>query len=216
VPLDAGLSDRTYTVGGYIEYSSDDAFSVTYGGVTSISVGNPPSLSSSFVIGGLDNIGSLSGATVTLESGINDRTCTVGGYINFISQDAFTVDKAGSVHSSTENVEVVINELTVSNIDISTREGASDAIEIVDNGIRMVDSERAELGAIQNRFESIISNLQNISENLAAARSRILDADIAKETSEMTKQNILQQAGTSILSQANQQPQLALSLLQNL
>jgi flagellin len=216
VPLDAGLSDRTYTVGGYIEYSSDDAFSVTYGGVTCISVGNPPSLSSSFVIGGLDNIGSLSGATVTLESGINDRTCTVGGYINFISQDAFTVDKAGSVHSSTENVEVVINELTVSNIDISTREGASDAIEIVDNGIRMVDSERAELGAIQNRFESIISNLQNISENLAAARSRILDADIAKETSEMTKQNILQQAGTSILSQANQQPQLALSLLQNL
>ncbi len=64
-----------------------------------------------------------------------------------------------------------------------------------------------------NRFESTIANLQNISENVSAARSRILDADIAQETSNMTKQNILQQAGVSILAQANQAPQLALSLL---
>ncbi len=66
---------------------------------------------------------------------------------------------------------------------------------------------------MQNRFESTIANLNNVAENLSAARSRILDADIAMETSEMTKQNILQQAGVSILAQANQAPQLALSLL---
>ena len=64
------------------------------------------------------------------------------------------------------------------------------------------------------RFESTIANLKNVSENLSAARSRILDADIAQETSEMTKSNILQQAGVAILSQANQTPQLALQLLQ--
>ncbi|MDD2468179.1 MAG: flagellin, partial [Desulfobulbus sp.] len=69
-------------------------------------------------------------------------------------------------------------------------------------------------GAIQNRFESTIANLQNVAENLTAARSRIRDADIAQETSEMTKANILQQAGVSILTQANQTPQLALQLLQ--
>ncbi|PIE68358.1 MAG: flagellin, partial [Deltaproteobacteria bacterium] len=72
---------------------------------------------------------------------------------------------------------------------------------------------RGDLGAVQNRFESTIANLSNVSENLSAARSRILDADIAQETSTMTKQNILQQAGVSILAQANQAPQLALSLL---
>jgi flagellin len=73
---------------------------------------------------------------------------------------------------------------------------------------------RGELGAVQNRFESTIANLANVSENLMSARSRILDADIAQETSAMIKNNILQQAGVSILVQANQAPQMALSLLQ--
>jgi len=99
-------------------------------------------------------------------------------------------------------------------VDISTRSGATDSLSVIDSAISFIDTERANLGAIQNRFESTISNLQNISENVSAARSRILDADIAQETSNMTKQNILQQAGVSILAQANQTPQLALSLLQ--
>jgi flagellin len=103
---------------------------------------------------------------------------------------------------------------SVGEVDISTQAGAAEALGIIDYAISFVDTERANLGAIQNRFESTISNLQNISENVSAARSRILDADIAQETSNMTKQNILQQAGVSILAQANQTPQLALSLLQ--
>jgi flagellin len=76
-----------------------------------------------------------------------------------------------------------------------------------------VGSIRGDLGAIQNRFESTIANLQSVSENLSAARGRILDADIAQESAAMTKNNILQQAGVSVLAQANQLPQLALSLL---
>ncbi|WP_394708464.1 flagellin [Desulfuromonas acetoxidans] len=102
---------------------------------------------------------------------------------------------------------------TINNVDISTREGATTAISSVDAALSQIDTIRGDLGAVQNRFESTIANLQNVSENLSAARSRILDADIAAETSNMTKQNILQQAGVSILAQANQAPQLALSLL---
>ena len=99
-------------------------------------------------------------------------------------------------------------------IDITTLNGANQAMLRADAALATVDANRGELGAIQNRFESTISNLQNVAENLTAARSRIRDADIAQETSEMTKSNILQQAGVSILTQANQTPQLALQLLQ--
>lgn len=84
----------------------------------------------------------------------------------------------------------------------------------LDYMIKAVDSKRAELGAVQNRFDSTIRNQANVSENVSAARSRIRDADFAVETANMTKQNILQQAASSILSQSNQRPQSALSLLQ--
>jgi len=102
---------------------------------------------------------------------------------------------------------------TVDKLSVSTRSEAVVTIASVDAALEEVDEIRGELGAVQNRFESTISNLQNVSENLSAARSRILDADIAMETSAMTKNNILQQAGVSILAQANQAPQLALSLI---
>jgi flagellin len=101
----------------------------------------------------------------------------------------------------------------VNNLSVATRSQAVVTIASVDAALEDVDAIRGGLGAIQNRFESTIANLNNVSENLSAARSRILDADIAEETSAMTKQNILQQAGVSILAQANQAPQLALSLL---
>jgi len=103
---------------------------------------------------------------------------------------------------------------TIDLVTVATREGAWVTIASVDEALNKIDSMRGGLGAVQNRFESTISNLNNVSENLSAARSRILDADIAMETSAMTKSNILQQAGVSILAQANQTPQLALSLLQ--
>ena len=102
---------------------------------------------------------------------------------------------------------------TIDKISVATREDAAIAIESVDAALSDIDTIRGGLGAVQNRFESTIANLNNVAENLSAARSRILDADIAMETSAMTKQNILQQAGVSILAQANQAPQLALSLL---
>ncbi|MAH00347.1 MAG: hypothetical protein CMK73_06380 [Pseudomonadales bacterium] len=96
---------------------------------------------------------------------------------------------------------------------MTTVDGAQAAIATIDAALQEVDVTRASLGAIQNRFDSTISNLQNVSENAAAARGRIQDTDYAAETANLTKNQILQQAGTAILAQANQLPQAVLSLL---
>ncbi|MEZ7862544.1 MAG: flagellin B [Aeromonadaceae bacterium] len=101
----------------------------------------------------------------------------------------------------------------IEDISGSTGSSAQLALANLDFMIKAVDSKRAELGAVQNRFDSTIRNQSNVSENVSAARSRIRDADFATETANMTKQNILQQAASSILAQANQRPQSALSLL---
>lgn len=101
----------------------------------------------------------------------------------------------------------------ISDIAGSTGSTAQLALANLDFMIKAVDSKRAELGAVQNRFDSTIRNQSNVSENVSAARSRIRDADFATETANMTKQNILQQAASSVLAQANQRPQSALSLL---
>lgn len=101
----------------------------------------------------------------------------------------------------------------VSNIDVTTVAGSQEAVAIIDGALKSVDSERASLGAFQNRFNHAISNLSNINENVNASSSRIKDTDYAKETTQMTKTQILQQASTSILAQAKQSPSAALSLL---
>ncbi|WP_394694960.1 flagellin [Pseudoxanthomonas japonensis] len=100
-----------------------------------------------------------------------------------------------------------------SNLDISSVKGAQQALEIVDKALTSVNGARADLGAVQNRFTSVVANLQTSSENLAASRSRIRDTDFAKETAELTRTQILQQAGTAMLAQANQVPQNVMSLL---
>ncbi|PJG59625.1 flagellin, partial [Aeromonas cavernicola] len=98
-------------------------------------------------------------------------------------------------------------------ISISTQSKAQDVLAAADAMLNVVDGKRAELGAVQNRFDATIRNQANVSENVSAARSRIRDADFAVETANMTKQNILQQAASSVLAQANQRPMAALSLL---
>jgi len=102
----------------------------------------------------------------------------------------------------------------VNEIDISTADGAQRALAVVDNALAGIDAQRADLGAVQNRFDNTINNLQNIAENASAARSRIMDTDYAAETANLSKNQVLQQAGTAILAQAKQLPQSVLSLLQ--
>ena len=157
--------------------------------------------------------------TVGADNSTNTDSTTVGGQVSFASSASFNVtsdaiDTAGSLFNNTAaNAANVSTLQSINTLDITSVDGSSKAIEAVDGALMQIDNMRGDLGAVQNRFESTIANLQNISENISAARSRILDADIAQETSKMTSQNILQQAGVSILAQANQAPQLALSLL---
>jgi flagellin len=102
---------------------------------------------------------------------------------------------------------------TVNNIDIRSVGGAQRSVAVIDTALAFVDSHRAELGALQNRFNHAMSNLDNIHENLAQSNSRIKDTDYAKETTKMVKQQILQQVSASVLAQAKKQPNLVFSLL---
>jgi flagellin len=155
--------------------------------------------------------------------GVNVSVDTAGALVFAVSSDV-TLTAASSIASGTfaeAPASTAITKSTtaagskVSDIDISGTDGtgAQNAIATIDAALKQIDDQRADLGALQNRFSFTISNLANIQENVSASRSRIQDADFAVETANMTKNQILQQAGTSILSQANQIPQAAISLL---
>ncbi|WP_067217179.1 flagellin N-terminal helical domain-containing protein [Marinomonas gallaica] len=127
---------------------------------------------------------------------------------------ANSVDFAGNGGMTVSGLsDQATTQVSKDTISVSTAANAQSMVAILDTMIATVDSKRAELGAVQNRFSSTISNLSNISENVSAARSRIRDTDFATETAALTSAQILQQASSSILAQANQRPQTALSLL---
>jgi flagellin len=117
----------------------------------------------------------------------------------------------GLTAATTSAVEM---ESTVANLSILDGASAQQAIQVLDGAMQDLDSQRSQLGAVQNRFDSTVANLQSISENSTAARSRVQDADFAAETAELSKQQTLQQASTAILSQANQLSSSVLKLLQ--
>lgn len=110
-------------------------------------------------------------------------------------------------------INTTTSRLGVDGISVATKAGAQDNLARVDGAIKVLTENRAELGALQNRLQSTINNLQIYDENLSAARSRIYDVDMASETAELTKNNILTTAGTAVLSQANQNNLLALKLI---
>ncbi|PAU54359.1 flagellin [Pseudomonas indica] len=125
-----------------------------------------------------------------------------------------SIDAAETAATTTAvSLADVTDDNLVADVDITDTIGSQKAVIIIDQAIQKIDAQRADLGAVQNRFENTIGNLQNIGENVSAARSRIQDTDFAAETANLTKNQILQQAGTSILAQANQLPQAVLSLL---
>ncbi|MCO5105126.1 MAG: hypothetical protein M9919_14110 [Burkholderiaceae bacterium] len=109
---------------------------------------------------------------------------------------------------------VALSGTAIANVDISNVPGATTALGSIDAALTAINSSRAALGAIQNRFSSTIDNLMTTSENLTASRSRIMDADFAAETANLSRAQILQQAGTAMVAQANQLPQNVLKLLQ--
>jgi len=163
-------------------------------------------------------------------AGINDKTKTTG-VSAFLSSDgneivfasakgeSFTATISADTDSDPANGEVSLSvdgssEVSLNQLDISTRAGSDQALVAVDYAIDQVNAFRSDLGAVQNRFESTIANLSTSVENLSASNSRILDADFASETAALAKSQVLQQAGISVLAQANARPQQVLSLLQ--
>jgi len=156
------------------------------------------------------------GAAAVLIADTNANGVFVTGQVTFDSEKSFSVVQAaggtnflGAVGPAT--AASTLNK--VSNLDVSTFLSSTDAIKTVDSALSLINGERAKFGALQNRFESTISNLQSTSENMTASRSRIMDADFAQETANLSRAQILQQAGTAMLAQANQSSQGALTLL---
>jgi len=175
--------------------------------------GNDISLSSvsgnagAATVGKLDATGTASGATQSLTTaGTNSTT---SGYITLDSEKSFatTATTTNVMASSTSTLN------TVAALDVTTVKNATQAIKTVDSALNLINSERAKYGALQSRFETTIANLQTSSENTSASRSRIQDADFASETANLSRAQILQQAGTAMVAQANQLPQGVLALL---
>ncbi len=149
------------------------------------------------------------GAPVTLTAGGFDSTRIVG-QVRVESSDAFNLSGV----SGSLSFDRTSNLASVDQLTVGTQNQAQAAISVIDSAIRAIDSMRAGIGAVQNRLQSTIANLQGVSENASAARSRIQDADFAAETANLTRNQILQQAGIAILAQANALPQQVLTLLQ--
>jgi flagellin len=158
-------------------------------------------------------IGGATGTTIA-DFGLA-AAATTGGTVNLSYEAPAGVTGAMTFTGAFNpgSTAIAATGTALSAVDISTLSGANTAITAIDAALKSVNSNRATLGAIQNRFESTISNLQTTSENLSASRSRIQDTDFASETAMLTRAQILQQAGTAILSQANSVPQNVLTLL---
>jgi len=160
---------------------------------------------------------SVSGAATSSEAAAYETTY---GTVKLSSAKEFTLEGGANGNAELDAIGLATGTYGggedgqfLADIDISTFEGAQEAITAIDNAIGQVASQRADLGAIQNRLESTVSNLQVTSENLNAANSRIQDADFAAETAELSRTQVLQQAGISVLAQANAAGQQVLSLL---
>ena len=150
------------------------------------------------------------------------KTFTAAGQVTLDASRSYSIATSSSLNvqagvlsgGSTGTGAIIASELQrVDSLDITTVKGANDAIHIVDQAIDSVNAQRAKYGALQNRFESTISNLATSSENVSAARSRIQDTDFASETANLSRSQVLQQAATSMLAQANQLPNNVLTLL---
>ncbi len=142
------------------------------------------------------------GATLTFQVGSS------GSSDNQVSVSATDLTSGGTLHSYNTSLSAV------KTIDVTTQGGASAVLSSLDADISQISNVRSTFGAVQNRFDAVVANLQNYTANLTAANSRIMDVDFASETANLTKNQILQQAGGSILKQANSLPQAALTLLQ--
>lgn len=174
----------------------------------------PDTAATTLTVEALNADGTGTGTTANL--GGTDVTAAVTGQVELSATEVFTVqsDTTTATQVAFDAASTVSDLNSVAAIDMSTQEGASSAIKVLDVALEKVSQARSELGAISNRLDSTISNLTNITVNVEAARSGVMDADFAKESSSLSKANILSQASTAMLAQANANSQNVLQLLQ--
>ena len=214
IDSDASLSNLTVTdAGTHVDIVDETGANITFDtivlGASTATVAGVKADGTTLGAAGAQAVTTAQGHVV---SGDITFTTTAGQASMFSSSTTGGVTLSGTAAAGIGTI-VDTNE-RVSTIDISDFAGAQSAIDIIDAALTSIDTQRGDLGAIQNRMEFTISNLSAVVENVSAARSRILDADFAAETANLTRAQILQQAGTAMLSQANSLPQNVLSLLQ--
>ena len=188
-----------------ITLAQDEGYDIKFEGVNGAAA-----TGTVFSVGGKANAGAV--AIADTDAAGNDST-TVAGKVNYSSTGTFTLSSSvgTTLVGGTGATSATLSSVSAAKVD--TRANAQSAISTLDGAITFVNDLRATLGATQARFESAASNLQSSSENVSAARSRVQDADFAQETSNLSRAQILQQAGTAMLTQANALPQSVLSLL---
>lgn len=212
-----GTLTSTVTIAAGTTVAADTTFNIAIGGGDAKAIDIASGASAGDIKSAIDKAG-IDGLEVTEASGVLTLTVTKGiddgattANIALTGAGAATIFGTALAATGTKAADA---EKTVNDIDVSDAGGAQEAIQIIDGAIKQIDFQRSDLGAVQNRFDNTIANLQSISENVSAARGRIQDTDFAAETANLSKNQILQQAGTAILAQAKQLPQAVLSLLQ--
>jgi flagellin len=219
-PLAREINAASGKTGITAEVNNDGTITLTHPSGKDIAINN-------FTASANDEIsvqGSADTSTEELVSGAANST-RISGELTFDSSVSFALSSSasqaapsgpdtGSILTANAGTPVGSTPEDVAGMDISTVEGATSALSVVDAALERISSIRADLGAAQNRLESTIANLSTTSENLSAARSRIRDADFAAESAELARTQVLQQAGLSVLAQANARPQQVLQLLQ--
>ena len=204
----AAINDQTSKTGVVaVVNSAGNGLKLTNSSGADIALSKSTANTGDIVMQKLNSSGTTSGTTVGLAAAATSATIT-SGYLILDSEKSFG---ATSTTNALASLSSSLN--TVASIDVSSFSNASQAIKTVDSALSMVNAERAKFGALQSRFEATIQNLNISSENLTASRSRIQDADFATETANLSRAQILQQAGTAMVAQANQLPQGVLALL---
>lgn len=206
----AGLSVAASTLTGFATAIAAGGVTINGTDIGAIAGAGSAAERAGQLVNAINNVSQTTGVGASYDGATGQLTLNSAAAIT-IAGTADDATEAGFANGSFATVTTAtgIDTLTVANF-----AGAQSAITLVDSALTSVNSARATLGAVQNRFESVVRSVQTTAENLTASRSRIVDADFAAETANLTRAQILQQAGTAILAQANALPQNVLSLLQ--
>jgi len=205
----AGLSIAASTLTGFATAVSANDLTINGQDIGAIASASSAAERAGQLANAINNVSQITGVGASYDSATGQLTLNSDAAITVADGAAATIVGYDNASFATVTTATGIDTLTVANF-----AGAQTAIQLVDSSLTSVNSARATLGAVQNRFESVVRSVQTTSENLSASRSRIVDADFAAETANLTRAQILQQAGTAILAQANSLPQNVLSLLQ--